>query len=504
MTSHRIEPRPAGAATASLSLPPSLVEARGTEPAVVWDALKARLKLELGADVYESWFARMDVEGIVDGGVHLSVPTRFLKQWIQGHYRDRLLEMWAQAHPDVRRIEVSVRGAASPAPAPASSPRTVAARAPAVPSGPVYVETQPGLPGAPAKPTVDDGLGSPLDKRMSFQTLIVGRSNSVAHAAAVQVAHAAPNDPIAFNPLYVHAGVGNGKSHLLQAIAQKARENGRRVVYLTAERFMYGFVQALKSGGAIGFKEQIRGIDLLLIDDVQFLQGRQLQAEFSHTLNALLDGSRQVVIAGDRPPSDLETLDDRLRSRLAGGLLVETGAPDEEMRVRILRGKLEAARERFPNLKVPEAVISYVAQGVATNGRDLDGALNRLIAHNQFSGAALTVDMAEEVLKDLIRVREPKRVKIEDIQRICAKHYGVPRQDLLSSRRTRNVVLPRQTAMYLSKALTLRSLPEIGRRFGGRDHTTVLHAVRKIEELIKTDQQLAQDVELIKRLLLDA
>lgn len=501
-----------GGETARFSPVPGSFDGGAESLRHTWEQVRAGLRSELGQQVYESWFARMDVQSVADGAVHLSVPTRFLKQWIQMNYRERLVHHWGLVLADVRRIELSVRGSSAP------SSQTDKAHAPARPaarpaamtglaqpsSSYVYVESEPGNPGAGPRPVSDDGLGSPIDRRMTFASFVTGRSNAVAHASAMNVANAGAHDPVAFNPLFVHAQVGHGKTHLLHAIAHRARENGRRVVYLTAEKFMYGFVQALKTGGAIAFKEQIRGIELLMIDDVQFLQGQKLQAEFSHTLNALLDGSRQVVIACDRAPCDLETLDERLRSRLSGGLVVEINAPDQDMRERILRGKLEAARERYPNLVVPEAVVSFVAHAVATNGRDLDGALNRLVAHNQFSGGVLSVDMAEDLLKDMVRVREPKRVKIEEIQRICARHYTVSRQDLLSSRRTRNVVMPRQIAMYLSKTLTLRSLPEIGRRFGGRDHTTVLHAVRKIEELLKTEVQLAQDIELIKRLLLDA
>ena len=501
----------------SLPVPLASVEAPIADAGGVrasWEIVRSALRADLGEQVYSSWFARMDAEAIVDGAVQLSVPTRVLKTWIQTHYNEKLVLYWTRQVADVRRVDVSVRGSTAPSapagatavaarPAAAAAPRPVAA-VPAPSSGFVYVESEPGHPGAPPRPATDDGLGSPIDRRMTFPTFVVGRSNAIAHAAATTVANAGPHEAAAFNPLFVHAAVGHGKTHLAHAIAHEARANGRRVVYLTAEKFMYGFVQALKSGGAIAFKEQVRGIDLLLIDDIQFLQGQKMQAEFTHTLNALLDGSRQVVIACDRAPGELETLDERLRSRLSGGLVVEISGPDQDMRERILKGKLETARERYPNLSVPDAVVAYVAHAVATNGRDLDGALNRLVAHNQFSGATLSVDSAEDVLKDMIRVREPKRVKIEDIQRICAKHYNVSRQDLLSSRRTRNVVMPRQIAMYLAKSLTLRSLPEIGRRFGGRDHTTVLHAVRKIEDLVGSDGQLSADIELIKRLLTDA
>jgi chromosomal replication initiator protein len=264
---------------------------------------------------------------------------------------------------------------------------------------------------------------------------------------------------------------------------------------------MYGFVSALRTQTAIAFKETLRSIDVLVIDDLQFLQGKSTQAEFSHTLNSLIDAGRQVVVAGDRPPTDLESLDDRVRSRLAGGLCVEMGGLGEELRLEILKSRVAAARVYHPAFDVPPPVLAFIARTVTHNGRDLEGALNRLLAHSKLTGQPVTMELAEREVRDLVRPQEPRRVKIEDIQRIVARHYNVSRGDLLSSRRTANVVRPRQVAMYLAKTLTLRSLPEIGRRFGGRDHTTVLHAVRKIEHLVGNDTALAEEIEVLKRQL---
>jgi len=264
---------------------------------------------------------------------------------------------------------------------------------------------------------------------------------------------------------------------------------------------MYGFVAALKNQSAIDFKEALRGIDALVIDDLQFLQGKTVQQEFCHTLNALIDAGRQVVVAADRAPPELETLEERVRSRLAGGLVVEIAPLEEELRLRILEGRVAALKAEHSGFDVPAGVISHVARQVTQNGRDLDGAVTRLLAHNQLSGRPITVELADEVIRDLIRPSDPRRIRVEDILRIVAKHYGVSRADLLSSRRTANVVRPRQIAMYLAKTLTLRSLPEIGRRFGGRDHTTVLHAVRKIEGLVSGDKVLAEEIEVLKRML---
>ena len=296
--------------------------------------------------------------------------------------------------------------------------------------------------------------------------------------------------------------MGLGKTHLLHAIGHEVRPQGRRVIYLTADRFMYGFVASLKAQTSLAFKERLRGIDLLIIDDVQFIQGKQIQQEFGHTLNALIDSGRQIVVAADRPPADLESLDERVRSRLAGGLVVEVGAPRRGV------ARLDPRPPASPRLKalhptfdVAPTVIAYVARAITANGRDLEGAVNRLLAHATLTGSAITLETAETAIRDLVRNREPKRVKIEDIQKLVASRYNVSRSDILSERRTAAVVRPRQIAMYLSKVLTLRSLPEIGRRFGGRDHTTVLHAVRKIEKAIGEDHALSDEVELLKRML---
>jgi chromosomal replication initiator protein len=466
-----------------------------------WSRVKERLRAEVGDDVYSSWFARMDLEANEAGTVRLSVPTRFLKSWIQSHYAERVLACWQAQEAKVTRIELIVRSAVLRSAVAKPKPELESASA-----GNRFPSTNGhgnGRPMAVGDAGVHEALGgSPLDARLTFESFVVGRSNTLAHAAAKQVAAAKRADPVMFNPLYIHAGVGLGKTHLLQAITWAGNEAGeRKVLYLTAEKFMYGFVSALRTQTALAFKEALRGIGVLVIDDLQFLQGKSTQAEFCHTLNALIDAGRQVVIASDRPPSELETFEDRVRSRLGGGLVVEMGPLGEELRLEILKARVQAARAHHPSFDAPLPVLSYIAKTVTHNGRDLEGALNRLLAHNKLTGHAVTLEMAEREVRDLIRPQEPKRVKIEDIQRVVARQYNVSRSDLLSSRRTANVVRPRQVAMYLAKTLTLRSLPEIGRRFGGRDHTTVLHAVRKIEGLVGNDMALAEEIEILKRQL---
>jgi chromosomal replication initiator protein len=468
-----------------------------------WSKVKGRLRSSVGEDVFSSWFARMDLERVSGDAVHMSVPTRFLRSWIQAHYADRVLACWQAEAPSLQRFELTVRTPGRPAPA--TKDAKAAADEPRGDRGQAR-NAVPARNGTTVAATGNaEALGSsPLDPRLTFETFVVGRSNTLAHAAAKQVAEGQRSDTVMFNPLYVHAGVGLGKTHLLQAIAFAGNAGGhRKVLYLTAEKFMYGFVQALKSQTALAFKETLRCIDVLVIDDLQFLQGKSTQAEFCHTLNALIDSGRQVVIAADRPPSDLESLDDRVRSRLAGGLVVEMGSLGEELRLEILKSRVAMVRQHHPGFDVPPQVLEYLAASITHNGRDLEGAINRLLANNTLSGQPVTLEMAERDVRDLIRPQEPRRVRIEDIQRIVARQYNVSRSDLLSSRRTANVVRPRQVAMYLSKTLTLRSLPEIGRRFGGRDHTTVLHAVRKIEALVAKDSTLAEEMELLKRLLQD-
>ena len=478
-----------------------------------WDRICRRLRAELGEEVFTSWFGRLELDGIVAEVAHLSVPTKFLKSWIQSHYMDRMLAVIASEVGDVKTLAIGIRSSSrQPVTRPQAFEGTLGNPAPhgglpiPDPRAPRFETSVAGGPEKAkiAKDADADALsGSPLDRRMAFETFHVGRSNQLAHAAAQRIATAGADEPLIYNPLYIHASVGLGKTHLLQAVAHGVTAQKRRVIYLTAEKFMYGFVLALKAQTSLAFKERLRGIDVLIIDDVQFLQGKSIQQEFCHTINALIDARKQIIIAADRPPADLESLEERVRSRLSGGLCVEIGPLDEALRVKMLESRVAAARVAMPGFDVPPTVIAHVASVIETNGRDLDGAVNRLMAHASLTQTALTVETAEIAIRDLVRTREPKRVKIEDIQKLVATHYNVSRADILSSRRTANVVRPRQIAMYLSKVLTLRSLPEIGRRFGGRDHTTVLHAVRKIEGLTGSDRTLQDEVELLKRMLLD-
>lgn len=465
-----------------------------------WQRVRGRLRAELGEDVYSSWFARVTPERLQGGTLYLTVPTRFLKSWIRSHYHDRLLALWRGEDRKVQRVDLGVRGLAQMRERGAEPALAANDSQPAAFGAGVGL-----LPGEGGAREGEPAIGSRLDPRYTFDSFIVGPSNALANAAARQIAASDGGDNSSFSVLFMHAGVGLGKTHLLQAIAHEAGRRRRpdRVVYLTAERFMYRFVAALKAQNALGFKDKLRGIDVLLIDDMQFLQGRSTQQELCHTLNALMESGRQVVVAADRPPAELDSLDDRMRSRLSAGLVVDIRPLGRSLRLSILKGRLEAARRRNPALHIADDVLEYVADQVEGNGRDLEGAFTRILAHNQLTNMAVTVEMAEHAIRDLVRTAEPRRVRIEHIQKIVAKHFNISRQDIVSSRRNRSIVRPRQISMYLAKTLTDRSFPEIGRRFGGRDHTTVLHAVRKIESLMKEDRAFADEVDLLKRLIED-
>ena len=459
--------------------------------------VKARLKAAVGEDVFNSWFARLEVEEYVDDLVHLSVPTRFLCSWVQSNYADKILAAFQAEAGEISRLHFTVRvnGQARPRLTPQQEP----ASEPASEIAPVVTR----LSRQPALPPRGDALsGSALDPKMTFDSFVSGAPNEIALGVARQVAHAAANNAVTFNPVYIHSTVGLGKSHLLNAIAWAAgaADQQRNIVYLTADHFMYHFITAVQRQSALAFKEWLRRVDLLLIDDMQFLQGKSA-TEFGHTLGTLLTGAKQVVVAGDAPPRDLDMLDERVRSRLSGGLVVPITTFDVDLRRAIVVRRAEQAALRFAGVEFPPAVIEYISRVVISHGRDLDGAVNRLVAANQLTREPITVALAERTLADLVRSHEARRVRIEDILRIVSRHYKVPRNEILSARRSRDVVRPRQIAMYLAKSLTTRSLPEIGRRFGGRDHTTVLHSVRKVEQLMKDDGELAQEIELLKRML---
>ena len=465
------------------------------------DRVRLTLRAKLGEEVFASWFGRLLLEELSQSQVRLSVPTAFLKSWINNHYMKLLHEAWVAERASILKVELVVRSAHR-GPARAEPPAEATAKEPGRPpvrmrpAAPLFSGSR-GDAGGAQHATI----GSPLDARYTLDSFVEGPANRIALAAARAVADGEAG-ALKFNPLFIHAGVGLGKTHLLQAIASRAlaREPAPRVVYLTAEYFMWRFATAISDNSALDFKEQLRDIDLLVIDDMQFLQGKSIQNEFCHLLNMLLDSARQVLVAADRPPADLESLDPRVRSRLQGGMALEIAGPDYDMRREILDRRLREAQAEDPSIALAPEILDHVAAEVKGSGRELEGAFNQLLFRRTFE-PDLTLARVDELLGHIVRAAEPKRIRIEEIQRVVARHYNVSKQDLLSNRRTRTIVKPRQIAMYLAKTMTPRSLPEIGRRFGGRDHTTVLHAVRKIEGLTGEDTKLAQEVELLKRLI---
>jgi len=466
----------------------------------VWGRILKRLRTEFGEDIYRSWFKGLAFVEISGMTAVLSVPTPFLRMWIRTNYGTRLLALWRAENVGVERVDVRVRGVETTPPAD-KTPVPVVRR---------HKEAQPAAardarPASKSAPAADGALDSaPLDPRYRFESFAVGPSNKIAHDTALAMARTGSEGTM-FNPLFVHGGVGRGKTHLLHAIAWEAAaaNPGRRILYMSADQFVFRFVAALRSDSAIGFKEALRSIDLLLIDDLQFLQGKATHREFGHTMSAMIEGCRQVVIVADRPPSELDGFDERTRSRLAGGLVAGIGTQELALRRQILEARVAALAERGQKIDLPAEVLDYVARHVSSSGRELEGALNRLAAYCCYAGMPITVDLAERVIRDLVAAQERPQIRIEDIQRVVSVHYQVSRSDLVSSRRTRAIVVPRQIAMYLAKVLTPRSLPEIGRRFGNRDHTTVLHAVRKIEGLLGSDKGLARDIEALRRRIED-
>jgi chromosomal replication initiator protein len=465
-----------------------------------WHRIQSRLRAELGEDVFTSWFGRVELDSYDGQTVQVSVPTKFLRNWLQSHYAERFLACCKAEFAQVDRIDFRVRQPHDAAMSERRLTESTVAKSNELRFTAVRTNESTPRDGS----TGWDGFeGSPLESRFTFSSFVVGAANRLAHAAALQVTEAVADQPLRYNPLYLHAKVGLGKTHLLQAIAWevKRRKPKAKLLYLTAERFMYSFAEALQARDAVAFKDKIRAIDILLIDDIEFLQGRTFQQELCHTLNSLIDGGKQVVVAADCPPMQLESFDARMRSRLSGGLVAELGSLDYDLRYKILKRRAAEKADQERGFGITEPVIEFLAGQLSESGRELEGAVTRIHAAYQLTAQPVTVESAEQIIADLVRGKEPRRVKIDDILRVIMKHFGVNRGDLLSSRRNRSIVRPRQIGMYLAKSLTARSLPEIGRRFGGRDHTTVLHAIRKIESLLAEDATLREEMEVLKRLL---
>ncbi len=450
-----------------------------------WSRVRGRLRAEFGDAAFKSWLQPIRLAGIEGGQVSMNVPTRFMRDWVMSRYADRIRSLWRGEDASISHIDIAVDGGGQTA-------ATVEAAAPAASPIPAQSAVAPSA----ADPVPDHGVTSRLDQRFTFDNFVVGKSNEFAYAAARRVADA---DTVPFNPLFIYGGVGLGKTHLMHAISWQIRQADpdRRVVYLSAEKFMYQFIQALRFQNTMSFKERFRSIDVLMIDDVQFIGGKDsTQEEFFHTFNALVEQNHQLVITGDRSPSDLDGMEERLRSRLGWGLVADIHPTDYELRLGILQSK----SEQLASAAIPERVLEFLAHKITSSVRELEGALNRVVAHATLIGRPVTLETTQELLQDVLRAHD-RRITIEEIQKRVAEHFNIRIADMHSARRARAVARPRQVAMYLAKQLTSRSLPEIGRKFGGRDHTTVMHAVKKVEQLRETDAAFAEDIDLLRRML---
>lgn len=447
-----------------------------------WQALAPMLQKEFGDAAFRTWFCQIEARSFDRGLLTLSVPTRFVRDWVKTHYADRISSLWGAQHGPVSGLDILVCATSATAQTAASAPALETTTIPPANEN-----------GSAEGAGLVESYSSPLDPRFTFDNFVVGKPNELAHAAARRVAE---GGAVAFNPLFLYGGVGLGKTHLMHAIAHQIRTTSpeRKVLYLSAEKFMYQFIRALRFKDTMAFKEQLRSVDVLMIDDVQFISGKEsTQEEFFHTFNALVDQQKQVVISADKSPSDLDGMEERLRSRLGWGLVADLHPTTYELRL----GILEAKRDQLKRA-VPQEVLEFLAHKISSNVRELEGALNRIAAHADLIGRAPTLETTQDLLSDLLRAND-RRVSVEDIQKKVAEHYNVRVADMHSPRRARLVARPRQVAMYLAKVLTDHSLPEIGRKFGGRDHTTIMHGVRRIEELSASDRALAEDLELLRR-----
>ena len=461
--------------------------------AAQWARVRSRLQQEVGDVEYRTWLRQMTLGSLDGDEVTILLPTRFLRDWVRSRYGDRISTLWQAESPHVRRVDIRVGdGIASDARLAESLTPTPQ---PSVP--PVVVPPQPTR--ADDRGEQRPELTAVLDPRFTFEGFVVGKPNEFAYACARRVADVPAS--AGFNPLFLYGGVGLGKTHLMHAIAwqlacQSENRGPASVAYMSAEKFMYRFIAAIRSQSTMEFKETLRSVDVLMIDDLQFLIGKDnTQEEFFHTFNALVDAGRQIVVSADKSPSDLSGLEDRLRTRLGCGMVADLHATTFELRISILESK--AARAGIP---VPAKVMEFLAHKITSNVRELEGALNRLIAHANLFGRPITLEGTQEVLHDILKAHD-RRVTIEEIQRRVAEHYNIRLTDMSSPRRARAVARPRQVAMFLAKQLTSRSLPEIGRKFGNRDHTTVMHAISRVGELMERDGSFAEDVELLRRML---
>ena len=444
----------------------------------IWSKVKIKLQEAYGEEEYSNWLKLLSLHSVRNNIVIFNAATKFMCDWINSHYGKKILSLWREFDKLITDISIVVY------------------------ENKISTETTTNKELQKDNPELNKNTKSDLynnlDPRFTFKDFIVGKPNELAFSACRRIAESTNIPTTGFNPLFLYGGVGLGKTHLMHAIAwEKKKINpDLKILYLSAEKFMYEFIKALRFKNTVAFKDQFRSVDVLMIDDVQFIIGKEsTQEEFFHTFNALVDQNRQIVVSADKSPSDLEGLEERLRSRLGWGLVADIHPTTYELRLSIIEAKLEKY-----NINLPKDVAEFLAHKITSSVRELEGALTRLTAHVTLVGREVNIEIAQDLLQDLLRASD-RRTTIDQIQKKVSEHFNLKISDMHSARRSRIIARPRQIAMYLSKNLTTRSLPEIGRKFGGRDHTTVIHAIKKVEELKKNDSNLSEDIEILTRSL---
>jgi chromosomal replication initiator protein len=435
-----------------------------------WDALQSSLLALYGKDVYTSWLQGVSFNKINFNTLVLNVKTRFIRDWIVAHYADKILDLYKKQDSNISRIEFQILERTE-----TKNPK----------SNVIDFEK---------KDLIQDsgsyGL-SKIDERLVFDNFVVGKSNELAFAAANRII----DNLNKYNPLYIYGGVGLGKTHLLNAIGNQLLKKMDKVIYVSAERFMYQFVRSIKNNEVVKFKDIFRSAKVLIIDDIQFVSGKDVtQEEFFHTFNALIESGSQIIISCDRPPNELDRIQDRIKSRLSGGLVVDVQSPDFEQRVKILKQRcLKEFHASERNIVIDDEIINFIANELKLSIREMIGAFNRIAAYLNINQRKISVAEAKHILRDSLN-KIHTNITIEDIQKTVVSYYNISMHDFMSSRRSRSVARPRQIAMYLSKKMTTKSLPDIGRNFSGRDHTTVIHAIKKVEELMIQDKNFENEV----------
>ncbi len=461
----------------------NLQDNKALEKKIDWQSIKKELREKLGNDIFESWIKKIELVEEFHNYILLSVSTRFIRDWIVSRYLDQILQTIKEYKKDLVRIEFTIK----------NSKDTEISEQNTSPKNSLETNND------NVSFIKDSYLQyNRIDPNKNFENFITGGSNKLAFEASKKVS----KDIAHYNPLYLYGGVGMGKTHLLNAIGLELKEKNK-VMFISAERFMYQFVKSIKSNEMVKFKEYFRNTDVLLIDDIQFMNGKEaMQEEFFHTFNALLDKNSQIIISADRPPNKLIRIQERIKSRFSGGLVVDIQNPDYELRYKIIKSKTDELKLSYSNqVVISEEIQKFLSTEIKTSIRELVGALNRIVSFTRIYNKVPNLSEVKIVLKDLLNLTENK-VDIDTIQTIVCKFYKISKNEMLSPRRSRYLVRPRQTAIYLAKMLTSKSLPEIGRSFSNRDHTTVIHSVKTIERLRKEDSELNINIDSLKNKIL--